>query len=78
MNIIDVFPQSDYTLRIKSEDGRTGIFNAKPYLDFEAFQPLRDIPQFMKIRNGRYFVEWECGADLSSDTIEAQLGLIEA
>jgi hypothetical protein len=23
--------------------------------------------------NGRYFIEWDCGADLSADTIEAQL-----
>ena len=25
----------------------------------------------MKVFNGGYFVEWECGADLSADTIEA-------
>jgi hypothetical protein len=24
------------------------------------------------VRNGRYFVEWPCGADLSADTIEAR------
>jgi hypothetical protein len=27
----------------------------------------------MKISNGGYFVEWNCGADLSADTIEARL-----
>jgi hypothetical protein len=27
----------------------------------------------MKIRNGGYFVKWECGADLSADTIEAKM-----
>jgi hypothetical protein len=26
---------------------------------------------FMKVSNGGYFVEWDCGADLSADTIEA-------
>jgi len=26
----------------------------------------------MKVINGGYFTEWECGADLSADTIEAQ------
>ena len=26
----------------------------------------------MNISNGGYFVEWECGADLSADTLEAQ------
>jgi len=73
MNIVEVNPRCDYTLSIKSEDGRTGIFNARPYLEYEAFQPLRDIAQFMKISNGRYFVEWDCGADLSADTIEAHM-----
>jgi len=28
---------------------------------------------FLKIVNGKYFVEWDCGADLSADTIEAHL-----
>jgi len=27
----------------------------------------------MKISNGGYFVEWQCGADLSADTIEAKM-----
>jgi hypothetical protein len=27
----------------------------------------------VKITNGGYFVEWECGADLSADTIEAKM-----
>lgn len=26
---------------------------------------------FPKIHNGKYFIEWACGADLSADTIEA-------
>jgi len=27
----------------------------------------------MKVTHGGYFVEWECGADLSADTIEAKM-----
>jgi hypothetical protein len=26
----------------------------------------------MKVSNGGYFIEWDCGADLSADTIEAR------
>ena len=26
----------------------------------------------MQITNGGYFIEWDCGADLSVDTIEAK------
>ncbi len=43
------------------------------YLDVVSYTyvcPLQD--NFKKIHNGKYYVEWDCGADLSSDTIEAK------
>jgi hypothetical protein len=73
MRISKVIPLSNYTLRIVSDEGRFGVFNVKPYLKYEVFRPLKEITQFMKITNGGYFVEWECGADLSADTIEAKM-----
>jgi hypothetical protein len=72
MRIAQVVPQNDHTLYIVSEDGRVGLFDVRPYLEFEAFQPLRDMSEFMNIQNGKYFVEWSCGADLSVDSIEAR------
>ena len=71
MNITEVLPQDDYMLFIQAEDGSVGLFDVKPYLDFEAFTPLKDQAEFQRIRNGKYFVEWQCGADLSADTIYA-------
>lgn len=73
MKIKEVIPLSDFTLKIISEEGLTGIFNVKPYLQYEAFEPLQEMSEFMKISNGVYYVEWECGADLSADTIEAKI-----
>ena len=78
MNIIEVIPRPDYTLNVKADDGRIGIFNVKPYLDYEAFRPLQDTSQFMKVSNGRYFVAWDSGADLSADTIESRMEIIKA
>ena len=75
MKIAEVKPNLDYTLTIVSDDGRTGIFDVSPYLELEAFTDLKNKDAFMKIMNGRYFVEWDCGADLSADTIEAHLKL---
>ena len=72
MNIIEVIPNDDYTLYVKTEDGKTGLFDVRPYLESEAFAPLKDQSAFKNIRNGGYFVEWGCGADLSADTIEAR------
>ena len=73
MRITEVKPKSDYTIQVITDDGRTGIFDVRPYLEFEAFTELKKQDAFMKIINGGYFVEWDCGADLSADTIEARL-----
>ena len=40
-----------------------------PYLDSEVFVQLKEDGNFSKVHNGKYFVEWDCGADLSADTI---------
>lgn len=72
MRIAELDPQPDWVLSIVSEDGRVGRFDVTPYLEYEAFEELRDHGEFIKVINGGYFVEWACGADLSADTIEAQ------
>jgi hypothetical protein len=71
MRIAKIIPNNDYTIKIISEDGRTGIFDVSPYLELEAFTELKNQDAFQKVINGRYFIEWDCGADLSVDTIEA-------
>lgn len=48
------------------------MFDLKPYLESEAFAPLKDKNEFERIHHGRYFIAWDCGADLSADTIQAQ------
>ena len=73
MMISEVKPDIDFTLKIKFENGKEGIFDVSPYLSYEAFNDLKDESAFKNIHNGRYFVEWDCGADLSADTIEAHL-----
>ncbi|MBN1509770.1 MAG: DUF2442 domain-containing protein [Sedimentisphaerales bacterium] len=71
MRIQDVRAQPNWVLSIVAEDGRVGTFDVSPYLEYEAFEPLHDPAEFIKVSNGRYFIEWDCGADLSADTIEA-------
>lgn len=77
MRIIEIAPQPNGILRIVSEDGRVGIFDVKPYLNDEAFEKLNEYSEFVKVTNGGYFVEWDCGADLSADTIEAKWNLVD-
>ena len=72
MRIAELHPQPGLVLSIVADDGRVGRFDVTPYLEYEAFKELRDPDEFMKVSNGGYFIEWECGADLSADTIEAR------
>jgi hypothetical protein len=72
MRIVEIQTNPDYTLRIVAHDGRKGIFDVRPYLEYEAFGDLKNRDEFMRISNGGYFIEWDCGADLSADTIEAR------
>ena len=72
MNITEIVPKEDYMLYITSDEGRAGLFDVKPYLESEAFAPLKDRREFERIHNGRYFIEWDCGADLSADTVQAR------
>ena len=71
MRIAELHPQPNWVLSVVADDGRIGDFDVSPYLEYEAFEDLRDQNEFMKVSNGGYFVEWDCGADLSADTIEA-------
>jgi hypothetical protein len=77
MRIAELKAYSDWTFSLVTHDGRVGQFDIRPYLEFEAFEELKDITEFMKIKNGSYFVEWDCGADLSADTIEARMSAPE-
>lgn len=76
MRIRELRAQPHWVLAIVADDGRTGRFDVRPYLRYEAFEPLRNQSEFVKVANGAYFVEWECGADLSADTIEARWEVI--
>lgn len=70
MTIVEIIPKANYMLYVKTDDGKAGFFDVRPYLESEAFAPLKDRREFERIHNGRYFIEWDCGADLSADTIQ--------
>ncbi len=72
MIIESIVPQNNYLLYITDENNQSGLFDVTPYLDSEAFSQLKENDNFNKIHNGKYFIEWDCGADLSADTIEAK------
>ena len=76
MRIRELRAKPNWVLSIVADDGRIGRFDVRPYLRYEAFEALRDHSEFVKVANGGYFVEWDCGADLSADTIEARWQIV--
>ncbi len=72
MRIAELRIQANWILTVVAEDGRVGQFDVSPYLQDEAFEALQNQSEFAKVINGGYFIEWDCGADLSADTIEAR------
>ncbi len=76
MRIAELRVLEGYRLEVKTTQGVLGVFDVSPYLEYEAFAPLKIEGEFRKVSNGGYFVEWDCGADLSADTIEAKMETI--
>jgi hypothetical protein len=77
MKIMQLRAEPNWILSLVADDGRVGNFDVSHYLADEAFERLRDPNEFLKVVNGTYFVEWECGADLSADTIEARWQVVK-
>lgn len=73
MIIKEVTPLDNYVLHVVASDGRSGMFDVRCYLNSPAFSLLKEGDNFAQIRNGKYYVEWVCGADLSADTLEAHI-----
>jgi hypothetical protein len=73
MIIREVKPLKNGVLQVIAEDGRLGTVDVSPYLDSPAFSPLKNWDTFVQVRNGKYYIEWKCGADLSADTLEAKM-----
>ena len=71
MNIAQIVPLADAKLHVQLEDGRCGVFDVRPYLQYPVFQTLANDSEFSKLTNGGYYIAWACGADLSIDTILA-------
>ena len=72
MIIQKITPEDNYILHIIDENNQSGFFDVRPYLEPEVFSALKIQDNFKKIHNGKYYIEWDCGADLSADTIEAK------
>jgi len=67
--VANVKPEKDYTLRVWFKNGEEGIFDVKPFLNYEMFRPLKDIDFFNSVRPEHGTIQWANDADLCPDTV---------
>jgi hypothetical protein len=65
----DVKPDENYTLHVWFRNGEEGIFDVKPYLDYDMFKALKDTALFNLVRPAHGTVEWPNEADFCPDTV---------
>jgi len=65
----NVKPEKNYTLHIWFANGEEGIFDVKPYLDYEVFQALKDEEMFNTVRPFIGTIQWANEADFCPDTV---------
>jgi hypothetical protein len=68
-----VKPLDDYRLYVEIEDGRSGIFDVKPYLDKGVFRELKDVHYFNQVDILFGAVTWPHEQDIASETLLAKL-----
>jgi hypothetical protein len=73
LKVKNVRANSDYTLSVELSDGRTGIFDVKPYLDKGVFTQLKNKDYFKQVKPFFCGIAWPNEQDLSADTIAHEL-----
>ncbi|MDQ3062706.1 MAG: DUF2442 domain-containing protein [Acidobacteriota bacterium] len=69
IKVIDVKADEDFSLNLKFSDGKRKRFDAKPYLDYEVFKPLKDLNYFKRIKIAFGTVQWTDEQDISPETL---------
>ncbi|MDY0164876.1 DUF2442 domain-containing protein [Desulfobotulus sp.] len=73
LKVKKVNANDDYTLFVELSDGRTGIFDVKPYLDKGVFKQLQDKNYFKQVKPFFCGIIWPNEQDLSAETIGYEL-----
>ena len=68
-----VKPLAKYEIYIELEDGRTGIFDMKPYLNFGIFKELKNLNYFNQVDILFGAVTWPNEQDIAPETLLAEM-----
>lgn len=66
---IEVKPLENYKLQITFDNGETGIFDVKPYLEYIQFKDLKNEELFKTVKIAGLSIEWDNGVDICPDEL---------
>ncbi len=76
-DVITVKPLPDYQVEVEVRDGRRGIFDLKPYLNFGIFRELKDVHYFNQVGISYGAVTWPHEQDIAPETLLAEMKIIK-
>ena len=65
----NVLPKEDYMLLVEFDNVERKVFDVKPYLNKKAFEKLKDINEFKKVKISGLSIRWENGVDICPDEL---------
>lgn len=66
---INVKPKENYILEIEFDNGEVKLFDVQQYLNHKAFESLKNIDKFNKVKVDGLSIAWENGADICPDEL---------
>lgn len=73
-----VKPLPEYRIYVELENGRTGVFDLKPYLDRGILRELKDVHYFNQVNIVFGAVTWPNAQDIAPETLLAELQPVES
>jgi hypothetical protein len=75
-DVVSVKPMPGYLIEVQMEDGRKGIFDLNPYLDFGVFRELKDVHYFNQVGILYGAVTWPHEQDIAPETLLSEMQIV--
>lgn len=73
LKVVQVKANDDFTLFVELTNGKSGIFDIKPYLTKGVFTELQNLSYFKQVKPFFCGIIWPNEQDLSADTLAAEM-----
>ncbi len=70
VRIIEATPGEDYTLFVKLNNGKCGVFDVRPFLDKGIFAELKNKEYFNLVQVRGRSISWPHNQDFCADTLD--------